>query len=434
MHSSPGADTPLEQRYLAFFAEVGSIFGEALPYDATLQRICDAAAQTVADTATMYLFDENDELQVVAAAHVISERSERLRRRTVELMNDPRGPRTWFEAGVRKAKSLLVPQIDVDSIASAGGLSEYVQFILDIGVRSFLIVPLIAQERVLGAIALVYTDYSNLRYDNAALALAEDLGRRCGAAIDIAKIHERAKAVSTRFQLAALPKSLPALSGFALDSLYEPASSEMLVGGDWFDAFELPGERLGISIGDISGHGVDAAAFMGSLRNALRIAMYMETDLLKVLAAADVLIVQETEKGIFATAMIAVVDMSRSTLTCAAAGHPGPLCWNEREQAVTDPFTARGLPLGYRELEALDQPVQTIALEDEAFVVFFTDGLLEAEHDYLRGQERLMAAIARKSVRESAHPASELRACVTPARHPDDLAILTLFVRKQSGQ
>lgn len=416
----------MERRYLTFFAEVGSIFGEALPYDATLQRICDAAAQTVADTATMYLFDDNDELKVVAAAHVLPDRSERLRHRTVELMNDPRGPRAWFEAGVRKAKSLLVPQIDVDSIKSAGGSGQYVQFILDTGVRSFLIVPLLAQERVLGAIALVYTDYSNLQYDKNALVLAEDLGRRCGTAIDTARVNERAKDVSTRFQLAALPKSLPQLRGFALDSLYEPASSEMLVGGDWFDAFELPGGRLGISIGDIAGHGVDAAAFMGSLRDALRIAMYMERDLLKVLAAADVLITQETEKGIFATAMIAVVDTRRNTLSCAAAGHPGPLCWNEREQTVTDPFTERGLPLGYRELERSDQTVQTIDLEDDAFVVFFTDGLLEAEHDYLRGQERLAEAILSSSVREAAHPASEIRAEVTPERHPDDLAILTL--------
>jgi stage II sporulation SpoE-like protein/GAF domain-containing protein len=426
MQSSPGPDTPLERRYLTFFAEVGSIFGEALPYDATLQRICDAAAQTVADTATMYLFDENDELQVVAAAHVLPERSERLRRRTVELMNDPRGPRSWFEAGVRKAKSLLVPQIDVDSIRSAGGISQYVEFILDTGVRSFLIVPLIAQEKVLGAIALVYTDYSNLHYDAAALALAEDLGRRCGAAIGTAKVNERAKDVSTRFQLAALPKSLPKLSGIALDSLYEPASSEMLIGGDWFDAFELPGGRLGISIGDISGHGVDAAAFMGSLRDALRIAMYMETDLLKVLAAADVLIAQETETGVFATAMIAVVDTGRNTLTCAAAGHPGPLCWNEREQSVTDPFTDRGLPLGYRALDESAQMAETIDLEGGAFVVFFTDGLLEAEHDYLRGEDRLVEAISDRSVREAAHPASRIRDAVTPERHPDDLAVLTL--------
>ncbi|HZY99823.1 MAG TPA: GAF domain-containing SpoIIE family protein phosphatase [Candidatus Baltobacteraceae bacterium] len=427
MHSPPGPhETPLERRYLAFFAEVGSIFGEALPYDDTLRRICEAAVRTVADTATMYLFDDNDELQVVAAAHVVPERSERLRHRTLALMNDPHGPRAWFEAAVRRGKSLLVPQIDVDSIKFAGGSSQYVQFILDTGVRSFIIVPLIAQEEVLGAIALVYTDYSNLQYDADALELAEDLGKRCGAAIGTAKLHQTAKDVSTRFQLAALPKILPIVPGFELDSLYEPASSEMLVGGDWFDAFECPGGRFGISIGDISGHGVDAAAFMGNLRNALRIAMFMEPDLLKVLEAADVLIKQEMEKDIFATACIAVVDTQRRTLSCVAAGHPGPLCWNERERVVVDPFTQRGLPLGFRELKPSNQKTQTIDLEPGSFVVFFTDGLLEAEHDYLGGQERLVQALASQSVRNAGHPALEIRSFVTPERHPDDLAVLTL--------
>lgn len=427
MHSPPGSDeTPLERRYLTFFAEVGSIFGETLPYDATLQRICEAAARTVADTATMYLFDDNDELQVVAAAHVLPERSERLRHRTVALMNDPQGPRTWFEAAVRRAKSLLVPHIDADTVKSAGGSAQYVQFILDTGVRSFIIVPLTAQDEVLGAIALVYTDYSNLHYNSDALNLAEDLGRRCGAAIATAKVHETAMDVSTRFQLAALPKSVPQVPGLEFDSLYEPASHEMLVGGDWFDAFELPNDRLGISIGDISGHGVNAAAFTGSLRDALRIAMLMERDLLKVLDAADVLITQETEKGIFATALIAVIDKRTRALSCVAAGHPGPLCWNEREQAVTDPFIERGLPLGYRDLCASHQSVQTIALEPGTFAVFFTDGLVEAQHDYLRGQEQLVEGIGRRSIREAAHPAREIRALLTPGPHPDDLALLTL--------
>ena len=427
MHSPPGPhETPLERRYLTFFADVGSIFGEALPYDATLQRICEAAARTVADTATMYLFDDNDELQVVAAAHVLPERSERLRHRTVALMNDPQGPRVWFEATVRRAKSMLVPRIDAESVKSAGGSAQYVQFILDTGVRSFIIVPLIAQDEVLGAMALVYTGYTDLRYDSDALELAEDLGRRCGAAIGTAKLHETAMDVSTRFQLAALPKSVPKVPGIEFDSLYEPASSEMLVGGDWFDAFELPEDRVGISIGDISGHGVNAAAFTGSLRDALRIAMFMERDLLKVLGAADVLIKQETENGIFATAIIAVVDKRRRTLTCAAAGHPGPLYWNDRERTVTDPFTERGLPLGFRDLCASEQTAQTIALEPGAFAVFFTDGVVEAEHDYLGGQAKLLEAIARRSIREAARPAREIRAFVTPERHPDDLAILTL--------
>jgi len=415
----PGNGTPLERRSLAFLAEVGTILGEPLPYEATLQRVCDAAVRTVADVATMYLYDENDELQVVAAAHVIGERSERLRRRAVALLNDPKGPRWWFESIIREGKGLLVPQIDPASLASAGGNPQFVQFILDTGVRSFIIVPLTALRGVLGALALVYTDYSGLSYDNDALAVAK------------AKLHETAVDVSTRFQLAALPKSLPCISGIELDSLYEPASSGMLVGGDWFDAFALPGGRLGISVGDISGHGVEAAAFMGSLRDALRIAMYLETDLGKLLDAADTLFRNDGAQGTFATANVSVIDPQRRTLSCAAAGHPGPLCWSQRLSAVVDPFRKRGLPLGFRDMSASADTSQTVDLDDLSFVVFFTDGLVEADRDYLRGEARLIEAVTRESVRTSAHPARAIREAVAPERHPDDLAILTIRTHAQ---
>ena len=429
MHSTPvPRDAPLERRYLAFLAEVGSILGEPLAYDATLQRICDAAVETVADVSTMYVYDSNGELQLVGGAHVIGERSERLRRRAVKLLHDPKGPRWWFESVIRQNRGLLVPQIDAETIGFAGGSLDYVDFIREIGVGSFLIVPLVTQDVVIGAFALVYTDYSGLHYDADALTLAEDLGRRCGAALGTAKLHDTAMHVSSTFQLAALPNSMPIVRGYEIDSLYEPAASEMLVGGDWFDAFELPGRRMGISVGDISGHGVDAAAFMGTLRSGLRIAMLLERDMLKVLAAADELLKQESNESMFATANLALVDLDERTLSCAAAGHPGPLRWNERAQTVTDPFVIRGLPLGIRDLAPDQEPPHVLNLDERDFFVFFTDGLVEGEHDYLAGQARLMDAIARRSVRESTYPAEAIRHAVAPERHPDDLALLTLRV------
>jgi hypothetical protein len=427
MHPGPGRrDTPLERRYLAFLAEVGTILAEPLPYEATVQRVCEAAVQTVADVSTMYLYDEGAELQVVAAAHVIADRSERLRRRAVALMHDPKGPRWWFESVIRQGRGLLVPHVDEATIGFAGGSLEYVEFIREIGVRSFLIVPLMAQDEVIGAFALVYTDFSGLNYDRDALILAEDLGRRCGAALGKAKLHETALHVSTSFQLSALPKSLPKVPGLQIDSLYEPGATQMMVGGDWFDAFQLPGQRMGISVGDISGHGVDAAAFMGTLRSGLRIAMLLERDMLKVLAAADELLKQESNETMLATANIAVVDLSEHTIGCAAAGHPGPLRWNERTQTVTDPFLARGLPLGARDLAPEQDAPQTLALEQRDFLTFFTDGLVEADHNYVAGYARLMDVVADRAVRESAHPAHAIRFAAAPERHPDDLVVMTL--------
>jgi hypothetical protein len=429
MRPGPGhQETLLERRYLTFLAEVTTLLGEPLPYEAILQRICDAAAQTVADVSTMHLYDETAELQVFAAAHVIGERSERLRRRAIELLDDPKGPRWWFESVIRQGQGLLIPQVDEPTIDSAGGNPAYVSFIRDLGVRSFLIVPLVAQGGVLGALSLVYTDHSGLRYDRDALVLAEDLGRRIGAVIGQAKVHETAIGVSTSFQHVALPKSLPTIPGLELDSLYETAASELLIGGDWYDAFVLPEGRLGLSIGDISGHGIEAAAFMSSLRNALRIAMYLESDMRKVLSAADELMKQSTNADVFATANISIVDVRGHTLSCTAAGHPGPLWWSERSHAVADPFSDRGLPLGFRDLAKEDNATQTVQFEPGDFFVFFTDGLLEGERDYLAGEARLADVMAQRSVRESSRPAKAIRFAVAPERHPDDLAVLTLHI------
>lgn len=423
-------ETSLERRYLNFLAEVGQILGEPLPYEATLQRVCDAAVRTVADTATMYLYDDDGELQLVAASHFIAGRSEPLRRRASTMLRDPAGPRAWIESTIRNGKAVLVSHIDEAAIHSIAVSPEHAKYLREAGVASFVLVPLVTQQPdVLGALGLVYTKESGFHYDEEALILAEDLAGRCAAAIAKTKMHDTAVDVSTRFQLAALPKSLPEIPGIEFDSYYEPASSAMLVGGDWFDAFVLSDGRVGLSVGDVSGHGVEAAVVMASLRDALRIAMLMEADLTKVLNAADLLVRQETGTNIFATANISVLDVGARTLSCLAAGHPGPLWWDERRGIVTDPFLDRGLPLGFREMSASANAVQTIDLEECSFVVYFTDGLVEAERDYLSGEARLAQAIAQQSIREAAHPARAIRAAVVPERHPDDLAVMTLRVQ-----
>ncbi|HZY98601.1 MAG TPA: SpoIIE family protein phosphatase [Candidatus Baltobacteraceae bacterium] len=410
-----------------FLAEVGQILGEPLPYEATLQRVCDAAVRTVADAATMYLYVDG-QLQLVAAAHVVADQSEQLRRRAALMLRDPRGPRAWLESIVRKGTGVLASRVDETSVDAFAASPEHAGYLRDAGVRSFVIVPLITQQpEVLGVLGLVYTDESGLHYDEEALIVAEDLARRCAAAIAKAKLHETAVNVSKQFQLAALPKLLPRIPGIQLDSFYEPASSAMLVGGDWFDAFELPNRGVGFTVGDVSGHGVEAAVVMGNLRNALRIAMMMEPDLTKVLRAADRLVSQQIESA-FATANIAVLDTNARTLSCVAAGHPGPLCWYESGRIVTDPFLDRGLPLGFRDMALPQDVAQKIDLEDCSFVVFFTDGLVEAERDYVAGEAKLTQAIAQQSIRESKHPARMLRLAVAPERHPDDLAVMTLRV------
>src|SRR4029079_4313002 len=71
-------------------------------------------------------------------------------------------------------------------------------------------------------------------------------------------------------QRSLLPEDLPQPTGLTFAARYLPAAAKRLVGGDWYDVIELPDGRTGVAIGDVVGHGIEAATLMGALRNALQ--------------------------------------------------------------------------------------------------------------------------------------------------------------------
>jgi serine phosphatase RsbU (regulator of sigma subunit) len=250
------------------------------------------------------------------------------------------------------------------------------------------------------------------------------LGRRCGIAIGKARLHSQTLDIAERLQRAALPGHLPAIPELRFDVLYEPADAALLVGGDWYDVFELRDGKVGISIGDVSGHGIESAAQMSSIRNAIRMALVMEPDLRKVLEDADFLFHSEVPEGTFCTALIAVVDRKNATMTCASAGHPSPLTWTRG--IVSAPVRDPSPPLGLGTLQRGDVQPVTIALEPGCTVVFYTDGLLEWLRDPVGGEAAVRAALEDASIRNAAHPARAIRdACVRGA-HADDIALLVV--------
>jgi serine phosphatase RsbU (regulator of sigma subunit) len=215
---------------------------------------------------------------------------------------------------------------------------------------------------------------------------------------------------------------LPHVRDLRFDVLYEPADAALLVGGDWYDAFDLRDGKVGISIGDVSGHGIDAAAQMSSIRNAIRMALVMESDLAKVLTDADFLFRNEVAEGTFCTALVAVVDPEAGTMTCASAGHPGPLIWTRG--TINNPVKDIGLPLAFAQLsDASIEPV-TVRLEPGCTVVFYTDGLIEWERRPIEGEAALLRALQDPAVRNAASPARAIRDACLHGAHADDLAIM----------
>jgi hypothetical protein len=417
-----------ELRYLLFLVRAGEILGLSLDYHETLQNVCAAAVETVADVCMLYL-GHGREIELVAATHRTPGMTDRVLDARDFLKRTEGYPRHPARAVIETGSSLFVPNVDDEFIAQSATSPEHAAFMRELGYRSLIIVPVISQvQGILGALTLIRTNESAQRYDERALFFAEDLGRRCGTAISKSKLYSQSVAVASRLQLASLPRMLPARPGVALDAYYEPAEAELLIGGDWYDAFNLPDGRMGISIGDVTGHGVEAAAFMGSLRDALRTALYGDPDLARALDIADYLIGEEFPEERFATAVLSIFDPQTHTLSCASAGHPGPLLWVPSTGEVIDPFVSRGLPLGMRRFTRITQQTGTIELKSGCVAVYFTDGLVEWHRDYVEGEAALRQALLDESVRTAPHPAKALRRAVVQGKHQDDIAVLVLRV------
>ena len=423
--AAPLSDDP-GQRYLELLVRAGEILGTALDWHETVGAVCDAVVHTVADLCFLCLKDESGALQLAAAAGASHEITEELKE-AERFVHGPARRMPLVQEVADTGQSVLVPEVDDHFIRSMSVSPAHERFMRRMKYRSLAVVPVVAKTRgVIGAMGLVRTSQSQERYDARSLRFIEDLARRCGTAISKAMLYEQTLRIATVFQRAALPSALPTVDGIAFDAFYEPSSQDLLVGGDWYDAFALPDGRVAVTIGDVLGHGLDAAVWMSRLRNGLRAALFGDPDPARALEIVDRMLRSEGEEEFFTTALVALVDPIRQTLCCASAGHPGPLVWMGTGE-VTDPFRERGLPLGLRHIQPAAQTAQTLNVRAGAFAAFFTDGLLEWNRDIAVTWNALERAIERQDIREAPHPAERLReAVINGAQHQDDVAILTV--------
>lgn len=240
------------------------------------------------------------------------------------------------------------------------------------------------------------------------------------------QLYRQQRLVAESFQQAALPRSLPRVSGMRFDAVYEPSSREMQVGGDWYDAFTLPDGSVAICVGDVNGHGLEAAVLMSKVRQsvravAIRAAQFKNCDPVSVLGSVEEMMLMEDEDAM-ASAFFGIIDPVTRTMQFASAGHP-PALLQRRDGSIEDLWSS-GTPLGWR--FDVERVARTISLSDAALLVCYTDGLIEASRDLLEGEQRLREAVRRCAALEIERPASVLLRAVIDAAPADDIAILTL--------
>jgi Stage II sporulation protein E (SpoIIE)/GAF domain len=410
--------------YMHFLVAAGELLGSSLDYRNTLKNVCAAAVEAVADICVLDLGSTSD-AEAVGAAHRDKARSSELSEVAEHLISEPGRPLHPVCKVIDSGQPVLVPHIDKEWIERNASNKQHAEFMRRMKYRSMIIVPVRSQIwGVTGALTLVRTDLTPRPYDEGAIAFALDLGRRCGIAIGKARLHSQTIDIAERLQRAALPGHLPDVPELRFDVLYEPADAALLVGGDWYDVFELKDGNIGISIGDVCGHGIESAAQMSSIRNAIRMAIVMEHDLSKVLEDADFLFHHEVQGETFCTALVAIFDRRSGKLTFASAGHPGPLIWTRG--SVTSPLTDPSPPLGTGRLSSKAVRPQRFKLEPGCTVLLYTDGIVEWLRDPVAGEAALRQALSDTSIRNAPSPARAIRnACVRGA-HADDIALLVI--------
>jgi anti-sigma regulatory factor (Ser/Thr protein kinase) len=229
-----------------------------------------------------------------------------------------------------------------------------------------------------------------------------------------------ARRVAGSLQEALLPRTLPSVPGISFAATHRTDTAEK-IGGDWYDVFTLPDGLLAMTIGDVVGHGLEAAAMMIRMREMLRAAAMLEGVFPDRILAAANRTLAAFDDGIFVTSVVAIVDPRSLRFSYCCAGHPRPRLLRGAEVTA---LMRGGLPLGVDAHAAYD--VEVLVLEPGDRLVFFTDGLLEAAHDMLSGERRLMSALA-----GGVFEPETLIDYVAGPRLRDDVAVLTMRVAER---
>ncbi len=244
---------------------------------------------------------------------------------------------------------------------------------------------------------------------------------------------ERDLRVAHEVQQHLLPSVYPDIGEVEIDTLYTPSR---LVGGDYYDCFQVGDRRWGFAVADVSGKGTAAALMMASCRTALRVKAQGGWDPATVLRMVNFIVQPDMPKSMFISAIYGILDLDTRTLTFCRAGHEPALLVRAGTGEVQE-MCPSGMALGLDPGGLFDEGLEeaSVVLGPQDLLVLFTDGITETANP--EGEEFGRQRLA-EVLRESRHlPLTEIRqqvdrALVTFAFNApaaDDRTLLLLRLR-----
>lgn len=380
-----------------------------LDVDELLQELLERVRDLLStDTAAVLLLDDSEQFLVAHAARGLEE----------EVRQGSRIPLGRGFAGRIAAERRAVA---IDEVSPATVVNPVLMMK---GVQSMLGVPLLAGDVLLGVLHV--GTLRSRRFTPDDVALLEQVADRAAQAIRVGRARSDRVAAAT-LQRRLLPARLPSFDEFDLAARYVPGS-QFGVGGDWYDVFDLPGEILGVAIGDVMGHGLSAATVMERLRTGLRAYALEDADPARVLERLDFNI-QHFEPVQTATVIYAVLDPRTSTAQVSSAGHLPPILvmpGTHAEQIDLSADVLLGAQPGVRRHNSL------LTIPPGARLCLFTDGLVERRRSDLdTGLARLREVLA-SSFGSSEQVCAEVMAMLIGDTDAEDDVALLILTRADS--
>ena len=362
--------------------EASALLASSLDYRSTLESVARLVVSRLADWCVVFVREPGG-LTQLEVAHADPSRLGLVRQLQEDYPFDERRPGPLREV-LTTGRSVLLEDIPDEMVGGAAQDEAHYRRLLELGLRSAMVVPMRAAERVVGAIVLISAE-SLRRYDRDDLGTAEELARRAGMAIEHARLYRESSRVAESLRRSLLPPSLPEIPGLEVAARYHAAEDG--IGGDFYDAFASGGGSWCLVIGDVTGRGASAAAMTSLARYTIRTAATGASpgQALRILNRT---LTQSEQDPDFCTAAVIRLAPSRDQMsaTIASGGHPLPLRVRDgRVDEVGGPGTLIGM------IDRGSFPEDSVSLAPGDVLFLYTDGLVERRPD---GMERLKQVLA----------------------------------------
>jgi serine phosphatase RsbU (regulator of sigma subunit) len=292
------------------------------------------------------------------------------------------------------------------------------------GVKSFVAVPLTLRGETLGVFEIVFA-HAAQAFDEPTRAYLSNLASAASLAYGRIREYQHEHRIADALQAALL--RLPSeVRGLRFASHYAAASDEALVGGDFFDVFEIDAGRVGITIGDVSGKGLSAAIITSRVRDSLRLCALDGLDPAACVTKTNRLLYQVTPSDVFATLIFGILNTVSGDLVYVSAAHP-PAVLQRNDGSIVLLEGSGSVVGGFMTLEFAEK---TVTLDHGDAVVFYTDGLTEARRDgEMYGLERMVEFLGvrrRSSLEALVNDVFNNVREYTRSRLRDDVAMLAI--------